>query len=102
MEIYISQHHVSRGGTPFKYIVNAPVAIVILWLAVAHQTIRPDPVDVLHGAVGLLRHDFAEARVVSASRAIRDGKVASRGVTVEKHLYAENLAGSIFFVWRQR
>lgn len=55
-----------------------------------------------HGAVGFLRHDFAEARVFGASRAIRDGKVASRGVTVEKHLYAENLAGGIFFVWRQR
>jgi hypothetical protein len=46
------------------YVVSSPSAICICGPTVAHQAVRPKPVDVLDRAAGLLGHDIPEAVVV--------------------------------------
>ena len=83
------------------YVVSATIT-VLLWLAIANETIWPDPVDVLHRAAGLLCHDLAETRIISSRRSVRDGKVATCSVTVEEHLDAKDLVAIVVIMRLQR
>lgn len=84
------------------YVVNTSVTILIIWLTITNETVRPDPVDVLDCAPGLLQHHVAGTGIVRACRTVRHGKISSSLVAVEEHGDVEYLTWLIFVILMQR
>jgi hypothetical protein len=84
-----------------RYIINAPVcvrlpeALSLLLAPVANQAVGPLPLDVLHGATGLLEHDVAQAGVVGRGGAVGDGEVAASVVAREEDADVVDLTGAV-------
>lgn len=102
-------HFLARvGSSPlfppvgFTYVVGAAVAVAAVGLAVAHEAVGPDPVDVFDGAAWLLQHDVAVGGVVGRRGAVGDGEVAAGRVAGQEDGDVEDLRRALLVVGRQR
>lgn len=82
------------------YIVRPPsgVSQALVCTAVPDQAVGPGPLDVLHGAAGLLEHDVAQAGVIGRGGAVSDGEVVHCFVAGQEDVDFVDHAGAVLGV----